>query len=578
MTVAALRFDSAGGRSFQLAGLKEEFAARRPEEVPAVLDRVEAAAADGLHAAGFVTYEAATAFERAFRVHDPDARLPLCWFGAFRERLETGPPTPGGGYELGEWRATLDKEAYRERVERIRDLIAAGDSYQVNLTFPLHAGFSGDPAALYADLARAQRAGYAALLDFGEVAVVSLSPELFFHLRGRDLKLKPMKGTRPRGRWREEDQLLAADLAGTPKERAENLMIVDMLRNDAGRLAVPGSVRVPRLYEVESYPTVYQMTSTVEARTRPGTRLRDVFAALFPCGSVTGAPKVRTVEIIRELEDTPRGVYTGAVGFVSGGEAVFNVAIRTLLVERSPGTAQMGVGSGIVHESDPVAEYQECLQKAAFTRVPGADFELLETLLWEPEDGFYLLARHLRRMAWSAERFCFPFDRDRALRALEGACTDKREPLKVRLTLDRSGRFRARTLPLAESREPLRVTICDQPVEEGPLLYHKTTYRSPYESRAARHPGADEVILVNDRGQLTESTTANLVLRIDGECLTPPLSCGLLPGVMRAELLARGEVRERVLIPEDLRRAEEFWLVNSVTGRRRARLQGEAPG
>ncbi|HEX6913018.1 MAG TPA: aminodeoxychorismate synthase component I [Longimicrobium sp.] len=587
---AAVRFDApGGGRSFRFSGPRGVLRADRIHQVRGVLAAVEHAVAAGLHAAGFVAYEAAPAFDPAFTTHPPDPRLPLAWFtlyaereevrprfaGAFDGGAEDGTGTARGAAELGPWRMDLDEGEYLARVARIRELIAAGDTYQVNLTTRLTASFRGDPAALYERLCLGQRSGFCAFLDLGEGrSIVSASPELFFRLDGDGLELRPMKGTRPRGRWPEEDRALAAELAASPKDRAENLMIVDLLRNDAGRVAAFGGVRVERLYEVERYETVHQMTSTIRARPRDDAGLADVFAALFPCGSVTGAPKVRTMEIIRGLETGPRGVYCGAIGFASPGEAVFNVGIRTLLLDAGAGTAELGVGSGVTYDSDAAAEYRECWSKAAFARQPPADFALLETMLWEPGAGWFLLEGHVQRLGASAAYFGFRFDAQRVRGAIaESLSSMSMRRLRLRVRMDRRGCLEMDCDVLEPYPETVRVAISAQPVDSAdPMLYHKTTRRAPYARRAAARPDCDDVLLVNERGELTESTVANLVVRMDGALWTPPLDAGLLPGVLRADLLARGEIAERTLRGKDLERAEEIWLINSVRKWRRAVL------
>ncbi|WP_420126354.1 aminodeoxychorismate synthase component I [Longimicrobium sp.] len=570
---AAVRFDAPGGpggaRSFRFRGLRTILRAERLDEVVGVLQAVERAAAEGLHAAGFVAYEAAPAFDPALATHPPDPRLPLAWFAVYVSRDDVVPTwdAAGGEAELGAWSIDVPESEYLPKVERVRALIAAGDTYQTNFTARLRASFRGDPVALYERLCLGQRSAFCACFDLGDgTTVVSASPELFFRAEGRELELKPMKGTRPRGRWTAEDRALAAELARSPKDRAENLMIVDLLRNDAGRLAEFGSVRVERLYDVERYETVHQMTSTIRARLRPDVGLADVFRALFPCGSVTGAPKVRTMEIIRDLEPSPRGVYCGAIGLVSPGEAVFSVGIRTLLLDAAAGTAELGVGSGITWDSDSAAEYRESWSKAAFVRRAPAGFRLLETMLWEPADGWFLLDGHLRRLADSAEYWGYAFDADEAVRRLSALVpVFVGLPMRVRLMLDREGRMEIEARTHVPSNEPARIAIAAEPVDSAdPRLYHKTTSRAMYERRAASRPDSDDVLLVNERGELTESAIANLVVRIDGALWTPPLECGLLPGVLRAHLLATGEIRERVLHPADLARAEDVWLINSV--------------
>jgi para-aminobenzoate synthetase / 4-amino-4-deoxychorismate lyase len=572
-----VRFDSfdGRGRSWELATPLGVIEARRHSEVEPALRAVQDAVAGGAFAGGFVAYEAAPGLEDALTARRPRDDLPLLWFGLFAERREGIPPlAPAAPSEamIGAWRPALEPGPYAQRVEAIRELIAAGDTYQVNLTFPLHAAGAGSQLELYATLGRAQQAGYCALLRLPGHTILSISPELFFGWSGGVLEMRPMKGTRPRGRWAAEDRALAAELHGSEKDRAENLMIVDLLRNDAGRVAQFGSVEVVRLFEVESYPTVHQLTSTLRARTRPGTTLLDLFRALFPSGSVTGAPKVRTMQIIADLEQRPRGVYAGAVGIVSADEAVFNVPIRTLLLSQD-GQVEMSVGSGITYDSRPAAEYQECLQKAAFTRLTPRSFSLLETMLYEPARGLVLLDRHIARLSASAAYFGYPLDPAMAVQAVEGALAGAGEPRRVRLLLSPEGNLTVELAPLADTSEPLQARIALARVNSAdPFLFHKTTLRAPYEERLAERPGFDEVLLVNERGELTEFANGNLVVRIDGVSWTPPLDCGLLPGVLREELIERGELRERVLRAEELQGAEAIYRINSVRGWTRVEL------
>jgi para-aminobenzoate synthetase/4-amino-4-deoxychorismate lyase len=361
---------SSDARSFHFEDCVEEISAATLGQILPALRRIETAAQNGFHAAGFLSYEAAPAFEPALPVKNP-AGFPLLWFGLFKTRREivAGKFFHQGNFEVTDWRPSLDENTYCRAVEKIRGRIAAGDTYQVNFTFRLRANFRGDDLALYHHLCRRQRAGYCAYLELGRYRILSASPELFFHWQNRQLTAKPMKGTRPRGRTPAEDRLYTEQLPTSAKERAENVMIVDLLRNDMGRISEFGSVRVPQLFEVERYETVLQMTSTITSRLLPAAGLVEILQALFPSGSVTGAPKIRTMEIISALEDSPRQIYTGAMGFISPGpEAVFNVAIRTLLIDTHTGLAELGVGSGITYDSTPEAEYQECLLKAEFVR------------------------------------------------------------------------------------------------------------------------------------------------------------------------------------------------------------------
>jgi para-aminobenzoate synthetase/4-amino-4-deoxychorismate lyase len=577
-----VRFDSLdarrGARSFAFAGFRGVVRADALEDVLPALAAVERVVAEGAHAAGFVAYEAAPAFDRALVTHAPDPRLPLLWFALFDRRIATEPlggigdgDDDGGELELGELRAEVGERTYAERVACIRERIAAGETYQVNYTFGLGGAFRGSPLALYRRLCQAQQAAFCAYLEVDGHAVVSASPELFFRWSGGELELRPMKGTRPRGRWAAEDDGLARELAESPKDRAENLMIVDLLRNDAGRVAEIGSVCVERMFEVERYPTVHQMTSTIRARTRPGTALTDVFRALFPCGSITGAPKVRTSRIITEMERGPRGVYTGAIGFVSPDEAVFSVAIRTLLIDRAGGEATLGVGSGITFDSDAGAEYAECLSKAAFVRrdPPPA---LIETFGWAPETGFARRDGHLERMARSAAYFGYAFDPDDAGRRLDAVAADlPREPRRIRVTLSPDGRLSIDHAEAPQWSEPVRLAVARRAIDSShPFWYHKTANRAMYEAHAPVAAPHDLVLLVNERGELAETAIANVVLEIDGARWTPHVDAGLLPGVLRGELLRGGTVREAVLTVADLERATAVWVVNSLRGWGRA--------
>ena len=578
-----VRFDSLdplrGARSFRFSGPRGVLRADAPGDVLPVLAAVQSAAAEGLHAAGFVAYEAAPAFDRALAAHPRDPRLPLAWFAVFERRIE-GEPLEGleegeddGAFELGELRPDLSDAEYGAHVGRIRELIAAGDTYQVNHTFRLRGRFRGSAESLYRRLCLAQRAAYCAYLDLGEMAVVSASPELFFRWTNGEMELRPMKGTRPRGATADEDARIAAELAASPKERAENLMIVDLLRNDAGRIARTGSVRVERMFEVERYPTVLQMTSTIRARTRPGIGLADVFRALFPCGSITGAPKVRTSRIIAEQEGGPRGVYTGAIGFVSPGESVFSVAIRTLLVDHSRGEAELGVGSGITWDSDAESERRECLSKAAFVR-RDPDPPLIETSGWCPDAGFVRIDAHLARLAASAAHFGYPLhlaDVRGRLDALAAELPD--EPRTIRISLHPTGRIAIRHEPMRRWAEPVRLALARRRLPaDHPLWRHKTARRAIYHDHAPVDGPHDDVLLVNERGELAETRIANLVLEIDGTPWTPRADAGLLPGVLRGELIASGTLRERVLTVDDLERATAVWVINSLRGWGRAEV------
>jgi para-aminobenzoate synthetase/4-amino-4-deoxychorismate lyase len=537
-------------------------------EVRPALAEVERAAARGMYAAGFVAYEAAPAFDRALKAGPGVPGLPLVWFGVFE-----GASGQGGGAEgefrVSEWEPSIGRDAYERSVEAVREAIARGDTYQVNYTLRLRARFEGDDFAFYERLRAAQRTRFGAYVNAGRFRVLSASPELFFRRRGRRVETRPMKGTAPRGRFGEEDERVAAGLAASEKNRAENLMIVDLLRNDLGRVAETGTVRVEELFKVERYPTVFQMTSTVACELREGSTLSDVFAALFPCGSVTGAPKVSTSRIIAALEGVPRGVYCGAVGFVApGGDAAFNVAIRTVVVDTETGGAVYGVGGGVTWDSTPGGEYEEALDKTKVLTERPADFELLETLRLDAA-GYHLLEEHLARLMASAEYFDFPVSVADARAALGRHAEEHAGGARrVRLLVSADGRARVESEPLRETPPaPRRVACALTPVDSSDrFLFHKTTRRGVYEARRAERPGLFDVLLWNERGELTEFTNGNLVVESGGGRWTPPRESGLLAGTFRAELLRRGEVAERVLTKDDLAGAERVWMVNGVRG------------
>ncbi|HXF73029.1 MAG TPA: bifunctional anthranilate synthase component I family protein/class IV aminotransferase [Actinomycetota bacterium] len=574
------RFDDLsrpGAPSFRLVGPVGVVEARRPEEVAGVLEAAEAAARRGLWAAGFVAYEAAPGLDPGLAVRPrptggPFADLPLAWFALFegREPVELPEPaSPPAPPAPGAWRPEVDDRRYRARVEAIRSLIAAGEVYQVNLTLRLRSRFAGDPRGLYRDLCLAQRGAHNCYLASGRYHVCSASPELFFARRGDRVVVRPMKGTAPRGRWAEEDRAARERLRASPKDRAENAMIVDLLRNDLGRVARPGTVRWPRLFDAERYETVWQLTSTVEAELRPGVGLVDLFRALFPSGSVTGAPKVRAMRAIADLEASPRGVYTGAVGYLAPGEpraARFAVAIRTAVVDEEAGIAEYGTGGGITYDSDPEAERREATAKAAVLAIRRPSFELLETVRAEPGGLIPFLEDHLDRLEASASYFGFVFDRARAAALLSEAARGAEVPLRLRLTLARSGALDLGAEPVPDpSPTPVRLALDGPSVDPAdPLWFHKTTARDRYAEAAARHPDADDVLLVNLRGEVTESTIANLAVRTGGRWWTPPLGSGLLPGVFRGRLLRAGRLRERPIRAEELPAAEALALLNAV--------------
>ncbi len=547
------------------------------EVVPALRGVEKAVKRDGLHAAGFIGYEAAPAMDAALRVRGAGA-FPLLWFGLFKPPavLDRLPDMPAAAAIPRRWTASVDRAGYRRAVARIQEYIRAGDTYQVNYSYRLRQPLRMTPWELFERMLDRRPPPHAAFIETPDWAICSASPELFFALNGMRIVSRPMKGTAPRGKLLDDDIGQAIALRASAKNRAENVMIVDMVRNDLGRIALPGSVRVERLFDIEKYPTLWQMTSTVAARTRAS--FGDILRALFPAASITGAPKARTMEIIRQLETTPRRVYCGCIGrFEPKRKASFNVAIRTVLVDKRARRAEYGVGGGIVWDSGAASEFEECRTKSLvlFNRHP--DFSLLETMLWTPRDGYFLLDLHLARMAASARYFDIPWRAATVNRRLDAAAKGfAAQPLRVRLLLNRTGAatLEAQPLDIPSRPKPLRVRLARQAVASDSIfLYHKTTQRALYETARGQAPGFDEALLWNKRNELTEFTTGNLVAKIGGELVTPPVACGLLGGVYRRHLLDRKVLREAIVRIADLGSCQALFHINSLRGMRRVKCE-----
>ncbi len=566
---ATVLLDSSGGKygsSWRFSGYVRTISALDQCQVVSVFAEMEQAVAAGLYAAGFVSYEAAVALNPELPVSEPMAGMPLVWFALFTERHSTVIENGSVAFADPCLEPLKDVDQYCADVARIRQYIAAGDCYQVNFTLPLQARCEGDLRKLYRQMVLAQQGSFSAYIESDDFTILSASPELFFSLTEGVITTRPMKGTARRGRGEDEDRQLAAHLTESAKERAENVMIVDLLRNDLGKVAETGTVSVDALFEIETYPTVHQMTSTISAKVRAGITVTELFRALFPCGSVTGAPKRRSMEIIRELEGRPRGVYCGAIGFIApGDEALFSVAIRTIVCEPERNIMTMGVGSAVTWDSDPAAEYAECLGKGTFLRQQ-RDFSLIESLRLQ-QGCYFLLERHLERLAASARYWRFLCDRLEIRRLLEQYAVTVTGLHKVRLLLAADGSVQIGSELLTETVGNVTAAIsCHRVVSHDPLLYHKTTCRDRFVVARSARPDCDDVLFLNERGEVTEGSYHSLVIKKGGRLFTPLLSSGLLPGVLRGELLATGAIGEAILAPEDLLAAEEIWLINSVRG------------
>ncbi|HPG38380.1 MAG TPA: aminodeoxychorismate synthase component I [bacterium] len=519
-----------------------------------------------IYAAGFIAYEAAPAFDPSLTVH-AQPYIPLLLFGLFEEPVISENPFTGviGDTIVTDPAASISRDEYVKRIAVIKSHIRNGYTYQVNYTFPILAAFRGDPLALFLKLYRSQKGDYAAFIEFADYAICSASPELFFILQGDKLVSRPMKGTARRGNTLGEDRMYIDELQRSEKNRAENVMIVDMIRNDMGRIAKTGTVKVPKLFQIEQYPAVLQMTSTVECETTAS--ITEIMTALFPCASITGAPKVKTMEIITQLENRPRGIYTGTIGYITPGRrACFNVAIRSAVVNKAAATLEFGVGSGIVWDSQAEAEYDECLLKANILNQKVVEFRLLESILWEPETGYFLLDRHLQRLADSARYFGYRVDVTCIRTRLEQLAANLTKKSKIRVLVDEQGRCEIEYIELPVGyKQNLRVCLASHTVNtDDPFLHHKTTRREVYDEILQNHTGYDDVILVNHKGEITESCYTNVVVRQEDRLVTPPVSCGLLAGTFRAELLAGGEIMEKIITVDELHRTQEIYLINSV--------------
>jgi para-aminobenzoate synthetase/4-amino-4-deoxychorismate lyase len=587
------RYDAENHRSFLFL---------RPERTlatsGALFDEIEGALAAGSYVAGFFAYECGEGLRALGGGKPQNTTMPISWFGVYSKafifnhrsgNFEGASPdevAEGGfrcdpGYEVSDLQFGITEADYAEKVSQIKEYIRSGDTYQVNFTDKLQFELTGTPQAMYAALIENQQVPYGAFIHGEGWQVLSFSPELFFRMNDRRILTRPMKGTARRGADQAEDESLAQWLQNDLKNRSENVMIVDLLRNDLGRICEYGSVRAERLFAVQKYETLFQMTSEISGTLRPGVRYAEVFASLFPCGSVTGAPKQRTIEIIQELERAPRGVYTGAIGFFSPArEAVFSVPIRTAFLENNRGT--MGVGSGIVIDSHAEEEFRECMLKAKFLTAREGPFDLLESILWN--DGYLLLPEHLERMQSSAEYFDFKFERGTVAKALEETERqfERGQRIKVRIQLERSGAMKVTHVRVEEPAGLEKIIISAIRVFSGDrFLRHKTTRRTLYEQQQAEalRRGYEEVLFLNESDEVTESANSNVFIEKDGQWLTPAVACGVLPGVYRRHLLETNpSAAERTLKLEDLAHADAIYLCNSVRGCRRvAVVLNDAP-
>jgi para-aminobenzoate synthetase / 4-amino-4-deoxychorismate lyase len=584
------RFDEDNERSLLFVDPAEILCARKPDEIAEVFARVEDALRRGRYVAGYASFDCGALAEVG--LVDERATGPLLWFGVYekafvfdhrRGKFEGDAPLSAAVEEMSDevraLRLAMSASEHAEKVAAIHDYIRAGDTYQVNLTTRVELEYSGSAVGLFLQLGRQQRVAYSAFIADGERCILSFSPELFYRAEGGRITTRPMKGTAARGRTPEEDQRTAEWLAKDTKNCSENLMIVDLLRNDLGRVCEFGTVSVDELFATEKYETVWQMTSTVGGKLRGDVSQVEVFKHLFPCGSVTGAPKLRTMEIIRELEQGPRGVYTGAIGyFAPNGSATFNVAIRTVALK--DGHGEMGIGSGIVIDSVAEHEYEECKLKAKFLTERNAEFQLIEALLWDGE--YRRLSMHMDRMESSAGYFGFEFDKAQMIEALKayGERLQAGARYKVRLLLDRAGKVKVESTGVESSAPSGKIVLASERTSSADrFLFHKTTNRQMYDRlfREAAKLGYDDVLFMNERNEITEGAISNLFIVVGDQWYTPPLNCGVLPGIFRRHVLeTNADASEKVLTLKDLEAADAVYICNAVRGMRKVKLETRA--
>lgn len=540
--------------------------------------------------AGYFSYELGYEFERdSFKKEKTRHLINLCVFDravSFNHRsgklLNAEPglfagSEPDNDFSVRNLRFSLSKREYIKNILRIKEYIKSGDTYQVNFTGKYDFSFEGSPYAFYRDLKEKQPVPYSAFCKFGREHVISLSPELFFRKKRDSIISRPMKGTISRGRNTDEDARNACSLRCSSKDRAENVMIVDLIRNDIGRISLSGRVKYSDMFKVERYDTLFQMTSEVKGALKKGVTMYDIFKNIYPGGSVTGAPKIRTMQIIRELEKGPREVYCGALGIIfPGRDAVFNLPIRTIYLNGARGN--MGVGSGIVNDSDPLKEYNECRLKAEFLLRKKKSFCLIETMLWD--GGYRFLKGHIKRLKHSSGYFGFCFNRSEIIKKLKTAEAKfiRGTSCKVRLLLDKNGNIKISASGFERKKEskPALIRISKFKTDNTDrFLCHKTTNRSLYDSEYRKYSskGYFDVIFQNNKGEITEGCISNIIIKKNKRMFTPPVSCGLLPGVYRDYFVKRNSVREERIFKKDLEGADKIYLCNSVRGLTEVRLK-----
>lgn len=537
------------------------------DEIIPCLETVQHAVKNGFYVAGYISYEAAPAFNKEFHVQTGN-KMPLLWFGIFNDPIHQ-PLNPDQFSEYipdTNWKPLVSKEEYNKNFKYIQQSIHQHQTKQVNYTIPFETSFSYDPLSLYKQLADAQSANYSAYLDIDDFSIISASPELFFHLKDKEITTRPMKGTTDRGLTYQEDIEQAQKLKNSPKDQNENQLTVDLMCKELGKIAITGTVNVTNLQTIEKYPTLYQMTSTVTAMIQDRIDLLDIFKALFPCGSITGIPKKDTMNIITEIEPFPREVYCGAIGYITPeNEAIFNVPIRTVLVNKKERLARYGVGGGITSASKKESEYKEILIKTDLLTREQPEFHLLESI-GLIEGNYLCFAEHIKRLKESAHYFDFDLQLDEIRRDLLKLSEKHQQgKWKVRLLVDKNGQHHIERSKIMPQPHDLIVELAHKPIDQGDLfLYHKTTHREIYKKNTIQNNSIFDTLLWNKNEEITEFTTGNIVVKLNNQLYTPPIKCGLLGGTFREHLIKKGEITERIIRKEELEHCDQIWLINSV--------------
>ena len=561
--------------SFLFSNFKDVVIFKAGDDLELFFKKLENYSKKGYWLAGYFSYEFGYFLEPAYRLLRVGLKGPLAWVGVCRKPIITNKNKStnqqSSNFSLGEpaykienIKPNISQTEYNQKIKKIKQYLKQGITYQVNFTFKEKFFFKGNAVSLYSDLRKAQPTSYSALINTKQEQILSLSPELFFKTDKNEIIARPMKGTTKRGETKEKDCKSRSELKNSKKIKAENLMIVDLLRNDLGRISE--LVRTPKLFDIEKHPTLYQMTSTIEGKLKRNIRLKEMFSSLFPCGSVTGAPKIKTIEIIKELEKEPRGIYTGAIGYISPKKkSCFNVAIRTVWIKRNKG--ELGIGGGIVYDSKAKDEYEEALLKGKFFRDGLEKTGLIESILWDKSKGYFLLGLHLKRLRKSAQYFSYPYREKEIKDKLRQIIKNKKRDVKVRLVLFFDGRINVKAETLKKIKSPVKIRISEKRIDsKNRFLYHKTTNRTFYDQERSKGlaKGYFETIFLNQKGQLTEGAISNIFILKNKKLYTPLVKSGLLPGVLRESLISKEKAKEKVLYLKDLETAEEIYIGNSV--------------